>query len=165
MKDQSKSKLISAILMAVIGILFIVLKNDVISIGMTVLGIMLIVQAILDLVGKRFAMAVVKGVIGVLIIVLGWLFLTVALYIMAAVLLICGVLQLIDVIKSLPHFKSLLGKVVGFIQPAVYIVIAVFLFMDQGKTVSWVFILAGIFFIIQGALALIDCLANRNKSN
>lgn len=165
MKDQSKSKLISAILMTVIGVLFIVLKSEVISIGMTILGVMLIVQAILDLINKKFASAVIRGVIGALVIVLGWLFVTVALYIMAAVLLICGVLQLIDVIRSLPHFKSILAKIVGFIQPAVYIVIAVFLFMDQGKALSWVFILGGVFFIVQGALALIDCLANRNKSN
>lgn len=161
MKNQSKSKLISAILMAVIGILFIILKNDVIRIGITVLGIMLIVQAIINLVNKNFVSAVIKGVIGVLIIVLGLIFLTVALYIMAAVLLICGLLQLIDVIKSLPRVKSMLAKVVGFIQPVVYIGIAVCLFMDQGGTVSWVFILSGIFFIIQGALALIDCLATR----
>ena len=161
MKNQSKSKLVSAILMTLIGILFIILKNKVISIGMTILGVMLIVQAVIDLFNKKFASAVIKGVIGALVIVLGWLFVTVALYIMAAVLLICGILQLIDVIKSLPHFKSIFAKIVGFIQPVVYIGIAVCLFMDQGGTVSWVFILSGIFFIVQGALALIDCLVTR----
>lgn len=161
MKTQSTSKLIAAILMTVLGVLFIVLKNDVISIGMTVLGTMLIVQAVLDLIGKRYVTAVIKAVIGVFIIVLGWVFLTVALYVMAAVLLIYGILQLIDVVKALPTLKTVLAKVVGFIQPVVCLVIALCLLFNQGGTIAWVFIFSGIFLVIQGVLALIDCLATR----
>ena len=161
MKSKSTSKLIAAILMTVLGILFIVFKNDIIGIGMTVLGAMLIIQAVLDLIGKNYVSAVIKAVIGVLLIVLGWLFVTVALYIMAAVLLIYAILMLIEVIKALPKLKTALAKVVGFIQPVGYLVVALCLLFNQGGTVAFVFILAGIFLIIQGALALVDCLATR----
>ncbi|MBE6533873.1 MAG: hypothetical protein E7678_02755 [Ruminococcaceae bacterium] len=161
MKTQSTSKLIAAILMTVLGIMFIILKGDVISIGMTVLGIMLIVQAVLDIFSKKYVSVVIKAVIGILIIVMGWLFVTVALYIMAAVLLIYAILQLFDVIRALPKLKTVLAKVVGFIQPAVYLAISLCLLFNQGGTISVVFIIAGIFLIIQGVLALLDCLATR----
>ena len=161
MKTQSTSKLIAAILMTLLGILFIILKSDVISIGMTVLGIMLIVQSLLDILGKRYVLAVIKAVIGVLIIFMGWLFVTVALYIMAAVLLIYAILQLFDVIRALPKMKPILAKVVGFIQPVGYLVISLCLLFNQGGTIAVVFIVAGIFLIVQGALALIDCLVTR----
>ena len=161
MKSQSTSKLIAAILMTVLGILFIVFKNDIIGIGMTVLGAMLIIQAVLDIISKKYASAVIKAVIGVLIIVLGWLFVTVALYIMAAVLLIYSLLMLIDVIRALPKLKTIFAKVIGLVQPVGYLVVSLCLLFNQGGTVAFVFILAGIFLIIQGALALVDCLITR----
>jgi hypothetical protein len=80
---------------------------------------------------------------------------------MAAVLLIYAILMLIEVIKALPSTKTLLAKIVGFIQPVGYLVVALCLLFNQGGTVDWVFILAGIFFIVQAALALVDCLATR----
>lgn len=161
MNVKNQNKLIGALLLTVLGILFLIWKGGVISIAMTVLGVMLIVQAVLDLIAKNYVPCVVRGVLGVVIIVFGWAFVTVALYIMAAVLLIYGILQLIEAIKAYPKQKNAVSKIVGFIQPAVCILISVCLLFNQGGTISWVFIIAGIFLIVQGVLGLIDALTSK----
>ena len=161
MKVKNQNKLIAAILVTVLGLLFLIWKGGVISIAMTVLGVMLLVQAVLDVIAKDYTAGAIKAVLGVAIIVFGWAFLTIALYVMAAVLLVYGILQLIDAYKAYPKQKSLTAKIVGFIQPAIYTLIAVCLLFNQGETVSWVFIIAGIFLIVQGVLALIDCVTSK----
>ena len=68
MKTQSRNELIAAILMTVMGILFLVWKSNVISIAMTVFGIFLILQAILSLIAKQYVVAAIKGFFGVIVI-------------------------------------------------------------------------------------------------
>ena len=162
MKAKNQNKLISAILITVLGVLFLIWKSDVISVAMTVLGVMLIVQGILDLVHKNIVSGVIRVALGILIIVFGWAFVTIALYVMAVVLLIYGIMQLISTIRNLASEKSLVAKIVGFIQPALYLVIAACLLFNQSGAITWVFILSGIFLIIQGVLALIDCLSSKS---
>jgi uncharacterized membrane protein (DUF2068 family) len=100
---------------------------------------------------------------GALILVfgLGNLLVTVALYVIAAVLLVYGILQLIGALKALNKKSKLLAKVFAFLEPAVCIFVAVCLLFNQGGTVAWVFIVSGIFLIIDGVIALVDCLANK----
>ena len=163
MKAQNQNKLISAILMTALGVLFIIFKNEVISIAMTVLGVLLVVQAILDFIHKAYVSGVVRAVMGALILVfgLGNLLVTVALYVIAAVLLVYGILQLIGALKALNKKSKLLAKIFAFLEPAVCIFVAVCLLFNHGGTVAWVFIVSGVFLIIDGVIALIDCVANK----
>ena len=161
MKAQSRNDLVAAILMTVIGVLFLILKAEVISIAMTIFGALLILQAVLDLIAKQYVMAVVKGVIGVAVIVFGWVLIDIATIILAIVLLIFGLLQLIESIKALPEAKNLVAKILGFVKPGICIAIAVCLFINAGSVINVVFIIAGVFFIIQGVISLVDCLATR----
>lgn len=163
MKVKNQNKLIAALFLILLGVLFLIWKGGVISIAMTVLGVMLIVQAVFDVIGKNYVGCVVRAVLGIVILIFGWAFVTVALYVMAAVLLIYGILQLIEAIKVFPKQKSLTAKIVEFIQPAICIVIAVCLLFNQGATVSWAFIVAGVFLIVQGVLGLIDALTSKAK--
>jgi uncharacterized membrane protein HdeD (DUF308 family) len=163
MKVKNQNKLIAALFLTLLGLLFLIWKGGVISIAMTVLGVMLIVQAVFDVIGKNYVGCVVRAVLGIVILIFGWAFVTVALYVMAAVLLIYGLLQLIEAIKAFPKQKSLTAKIVEFIQPAICIVIAVCLLFNQGATVSWAFIVAGVFLIVQGVLGLIDALTSKAK--
>ena len=161
MKAQSRNDLVAAILMTVLGVLFLILKGGVISIAMTVFGVFLFVQAILDIIAKQYVMAVVKAVIGVVVILLGWLLIDIAIIIFAIILAIFGVLQLIEAIKAFPQIKNMLGKVLVFVKPVVCIVISVCLFVNAGGVIDVMFIIAGVFFIVQGVISLISCLATR----
>ena len=159
MKTQSRNELIAAILMTVMGILFLVWKSNVISIAMTVFGIFLILQAILSLIAKQYVVAAIKGFFGVIVILLAWVFIKVALIIFAILLALVGLLQLLESIKNLPHAKTVLVKVLSFVKPAIYIAISVCLFVNTVKAVDIVFIIAGVFFIVEGIISLINYFA------
>lgn len=162
MKIKNSNKLISAILMTVIGILFIIMKMDVISIAMTVFGVMLIVQAVLDIVAKDITSGVIKAVVGIAIIVFGWALVKIATYVLAVALLIYGILRLVDCIKGFKKQDSMLAKVIELILPVVCIVVAVSVFVGSfGALASIAFIIAGVFLIVHGVLDLVDCLASK----
>ena len=151
---KTSEKVVSAVLTIVLGILLVVLPNRIVEICMTVLGIVLIVSGILNLIDKMVMPAVVKIVVGALIILCGWVLVSAVLYIVAALLLIYGILQLYARIKLKVKGARVIDTVLAYAAPIVCIVIAFFLFFNQGATLRWVFIVAGIFTIIEGALML-----------
>lgn len=153
--EKKSEQLIQAILTIVLGVLFMVFKSDIIGIAMTVLGVALIISAVVDLVHKQVAPCVIKAVVGVVIIVFGWTLMSAALYIMAALLLIYGILLLYQTIKDNKRIENA-DKILRFVKPILYIVISVCLLFNQGGTIAWVFILSGVFFIVEGIISLVQ---------
>lgn len=161
--DKKSENLVFSVLMIVLGVLFIVYKNGVIGIAMTVFGVALIVSAILDLMHKDIVPCVVKAVIGVVVIIFGWTLVSAAIYIMAALLLIYGILRLYLAIKN----RTLLdtkSKIINYVDCALYIIIGICLLFNQGGTIDWIFILSGVFLIINGVLALIQSFIPNSSS-
>ena len=64
---KKSEKIITALITIALGVLFIVLRGDLISILMTVLGLGLIAFGVLDLIDKRIPPAVVKFVGGAIV--------------------------------------------------------------------------------------------------
>ena len=159
--EKKSEHLIQAILTIALGVLFMVFKSDIIGIAMTVLGVALIISAVVDLVHKQVAPCVIKAVVGVVIIVFGWTLMNAALYIMAALLLIYGILLLYQTIKDKERVENA-DKILRFVKPILYIVISVCLLFNQGGTIAWVFILSGIFFIVEGIISLVQYLKGMN---
>ncbi len=145
---------VAAIASVVLGILLIILKNDVISIALTVLGAAVLISAIVDFTGKRTNSAVIQAVIGVCILVFGWVFVNLALYVFAAALLIVGLLQIINIGKSGAGRPAKAGLAVYF-KPAVTVLAGACLLLNQSGTIAWVFVVSGILLIAEGVLELI----------
>ena len=82
---KKSEKIIAACLMVAVGILLVVLKDDMISILMTILGVGLIALGIMDLVSRKIPLAVVKLVCGVFIIVCGWVVADIVLLVLGVV--------------------------------------------------------------------------------
>ncbi len=158
MKKSNSNKLLSAILMLLVGVLFLIWKGGVVALAMTAIGVLLIVAAIMNLIRKKIPVGVVCAVLGVLVLFVGGLFVSVALYVLAAILLIYGILLLMDILKRGFKRMGTLAIVVRVAQPAVCILVAACLLFNQGGTVDWVFILSGLFLIVEGVLALADAL-------
>lgn len=158
---KKTEKIIVAALTMLMGVLFLVLKSELISIMMTVAGVSLIVLGVLDLIRRAIPFAVVKLVIGVVIIIFGWVLTAAVLYIVAAALVICGILIIYEKIKnrSKTKKKSLLHTLLEFAVPAVIICIGCLLFFNQTAAVNVVFIISGIFAILDGALMLFNAFA------
>lgn len=158
---NNKSLFITSAFNIILGIIFLVWKNQVVSIAMSILGALLVVQSILHLVRKDYTSAIIKASIGIIVIVFGWALASAALFIMSAVWLIYGVMQLLEILKFLPDVKKTGAKVIMLIRPVMDVLIAGSLLFNQSGTVAWVFIIAGIFLIIEGCLSLIDALATK----
>ena len=159
----SNDKLIEGALTILLGILFLILQGQVITVAMTVLGVVLIVMAVLDLLDHQPFPAIVKAVFGVVVLVFGWAITTAALYILAAVLLIWGIYELYAKLRV--HLK---GNTVGltvmlYIAPILNILLGLLLLFNQGGTVAWVFIVVGVLLIVDGVMLLCGALSKKSK--
>ena len=101
-------------------------------------------------------MGIIKIVVGAVVIVFGWAFVTVALYVIGVLLILYGLLALVNKIKLRVHYTNVVSTVISYSVQVVSIIIGLFLLFNQGGTVNWVFIVAGIFSIIEGLLLLVD---------
>ena len=156
-KSNKSNELLTAIALILIGGLFIIYKGEVISIAMSLIGITLVVLGIIDILRARVFSGVVKLVFAALVVLAGWLFVTLALYLLGAFLLIAGITQLIAISK-LKIKKLTLPAVMHIAQPVIYILVAICLFFNQGGAISWVFILSGVFLILDGIAGIIGAL-------
>lgn len=147
---KRSNKFLTALFTIVLGVLFIVLKGDVVSIGMTIMGVALIISSIIDLIKKQGSQSIVKLVIGIVVIVFGWTLVSAALYIMAAVLLISSIMQISTISKMTKGFN------LSYLQPIMSLVVAICLLFNQGGTISWVFVVSGVCLIIEGVIAFFD---------
>ena len=156
-KSNKSNELLTAIALILIGGLFIIYKGEVISIAMSLIGITLVGLGIIDILRSRVVSGVVKLVFAALVVLAGWLFVTLALYVLGAFLLIAGITQLIALSK-LKIKKLTLPAVMHIAQPIIYILVAICLFFNQGGAISWVFILSGVFLILDGIAGIIGAL-------
>jgi len=155
---KKTEKLIAALATMALGILLLIMKGNMISILMTVVGVALIVLGVIDLINKAVPLGVVKIVVGVLIILFGWVLVSAVLYIMGALLIVVGILVLYELIKN--RTKLLFhdwASVLKYAKPVVCILIGLLLFFSGFE---WIFIIAGIITVIEGALILVDALKN-----
>lgn len=155
---KKTEKIISALLTIALGVLLITLRGKFISILMTVFGLGLIAFAVLDLCNRLVPPAVIKAVVGVVIILCGWTIIEAVLYILAAILLVAGILLLYEKIKNHVRCNALWQTICQYAVPALFIVIGLLFLFNQGNTVKWVFIVSGIFTVVEGGLLLANAI-------
>jgi hypothetical protein len=90
---MKNSKILTGILLSVIGLLLIILKGKLIRITATFIGVVFIINGIMTILNNVLTKGVITIVIGAAIILFGWLFITIALYIVGALLIVYGVLD------------------------------------------------------------------------
>ena len=146
-------KIVSSVLVIVLGVLCLIMKRDVITVAMTLLGALLILSGLFDIAGKLIPSAVVKIVVGVLFIIFGFTIFSAVLYIVAALLLIWGIVSLYYRIRFRVKGARAIDTIAAYAAPVLGIVIAFLLFFNQGGTVDWVFIGVGIFLILEGIIS------------
>lgn len=149
------SKISSAIISIAVGLMFIILKDDIIGIALTLVGIGAIIMAVVDFVNRQTQNGVIKAIIGVTVLVLGWVFVDIAVYIIAGALIVLGISQIIAAVR-LSVFGNSLQKVFMFIKPITTLAAGLCLFFNKGGTMDWIFILSGVLILVEGLLSLAD---------
>ena len=145
----------AGLLSVLLGILFIILKQDVITISMCIIGALFIAAAIYDLVKKAYPFAIIKGVIGPSIIVFCWLFINLALFILAAIIIAFGLLQIVG-IEAIADLCGTKQKIFIYAKPVIYILAGLCLLLNQWATMGFAFIFIGILLIISGIILLFE---------
>ena len=158
------SQFVSAIMTLVLGILFLILKGEVVGIALTVFGIVLIVTAVLELIRKNIVSGIIKAVLGIAVLTIGWVLLDIALLVIGIVLVVFGVLEFIKRIVAIVKKQNgkLLATVLGFISPVFSVGAGAFLITSSGEAVTWAIIVGGVLLIIDGLIALVEALASKN---
>lgn len=156
---KKSEKLITALLTIAIGVLLLVLRGELISILMTVVGVALIVLGVMDLISRAIPAAVIKLVCGIAIIVCGWVVVKAVLYVFAVLLIILGILIIYYNIKRRVKGCTPFQTVCKYAVPIICIVIGVLLFFNGGVAVNVIFIVCGILTIIEGGLLLFNALS------
>ena len=151
---KQSEKIISAILTMVVGILLIAMKDNFISILMTIAGGCLIVVGVVDACNRLLPPAVIKIVSGLLLIICGWAVVRAVLYIVAALLLVGGILLLYDKIKRRCKCERLLFTISEYATIGIMIFIGFLLLFHQAQAVNVIFIVSGVLTIIEGGLLL-----------
>ena len=148
-------KIIAGLLTIVLGVLLIVLKGSVVSVLMTALGVGLLAFGVVDLWNQLIPPAVVKLVVGAIIILCGWVIVEAVLYVLAGVLIILGILILYEKIKCKAVCPTVWQTICDYAVPVFFILMGILLLFNQGSTLAWVFVLSGVFTIIEGGLLLV----------
>ena len=103
---NKSEKIITAIFTIAIGVLLIIMKGEMISVFMTILGVSLIIFGIIDLLRKNIPFAVVKIVVGSVVILFGWTIVSAVVYIIANIVLIIGVFALYPAFLPISPIKG-----------------------------------------------------------
>lgn len=153
---KNSNKMITAIVAIVVGIMFIVMKGEIVSLALTLLGIAAIVMGILDIVKQETKIGVVKLICGALVITFGWLFVNVALTVIAVLLIVYCVGNLASNLKIDGYAMSGVQKFRTFFKPLTGLVAGICLLFNQGGAVAWAFVITGLIFIADGIMMLYE---------
>ncbi len=158
---KKSERILAACFTMVVGILLIVMKDDFISILMTLLGVGLLALGVMDLVAHNVPAAVIKIVCGVLVIVCGWVIVRAVLYIVAAALLVFGILLLYDKIKHKVRGFTPFRTVCEYAVPVFYILTGVLLLFHNNAAIEAILIICGALTVLEGAIALYNAVSDR----
>ena len=149
---KKTEKLIASIVAIALGILLIILKGTTVQVITSIFAVLLLVLGIMDFLAGEGQIATLKCVGGIFILAFSWLILSAVLYAIAVMLLVASVWWVFELWKTSCvrsfgyHFLLLYAR------PIFLAMIGAFLLFHQGDGKEWVFVVAGILTIVEGAL-------------
>ncbi len=152
---KKSERIVSALVAMVVGILFIILKDDFIGILMTIVGLSLIAFGVADIIRRIFSQAIVKIISGVVLTIAGWVVVEAVLYILSGILLIFGTLCLYDKIKRRAGCDSFWLNVLEYATPALCIAIGGLLLLQGESLRNVVCVLSGLLAVVEGGILLV----------
>src|SRR5574344_2087032 len=114
--------------------------TQIVSIAITVIGVILIVLGILNIVHKNTVYGIIELIVGILVIVFGWTMAWIALIVLAVIMVVYGIQGLIK--------KNGLWASLGELLVGILILLVAF-----GNHFAWSFV--NVLFIIAGALMIV----------
>ena len=144
--DRFGNALTTAIIYITLGVLFCIFRQDVVSWGMLVFGALLIVKGVLDCVNTKSPIGTLPIVIGALLVILRFVLPNFIVQVFGICLAISGFMQLLN---------GSAKKLIPLINCIITLVAGILLVVFSGEALSTVFLISGIFLIVNGVLALV----------
>lgn len=142
---KADKRLTNALLHIAIGALFCVFKDQILNWILTLVGVVFIINGIIQISNKKTASGILNIVVGIAVLVLGWVLIEIAMVVLGALLLIGGISDYVHSKKSkLDLIKMLVSILVGIL-----------LVTNGFLAISWLFIAIGVALIIEGVLQLL----------
>ncbi len=149
---QVANVLIYALIYIVVGILFCIFRGAVAVWCVYALGVLLIVQGVLDMVNRRLVQGILEAAIGVLAIGFAAAITKYAIIVLGVILLVWAVLRLFDNSRKT-------GLALLYIIGAA--VIGVLMIINAFAVLDWFFLVIGILLIVEGVLCLLPASAKK----
>ncbi len=153
---KKSERIISALVAMVVGILFVILKDDFIGILMTIVGLSLIVLGVVDIIHQIFSQAIIKIISGIVLMIAGWVVVEAVLYILSGILLIFGTLCLYDKIKRRVRCEGIWLNLLEYATPAICIAIGGLLLLQGESLRNIICIVSGLLAVVEGGVLLIQ---------
>lgn len=144
---QLYPNLTSALVYVVIGLLFCIFRQTVVSWAMLVFGILLIVKGIIDAVHGLTVSGVISIVIGALLVILRFSLPGFIIQVFGIILAVSGISQL---------FNGKAKKLIPFLSCILTLAAGLLIVFFSGETLSIIFLISGILLIIDGVLVLFN---------
>ena len=155
------NKLAVAILSIALGVVFIVLRQDVISVGIVILGIVLLIAAVIFFITyftskmtpkptQNIIFAIISAIIGILLLVNPPFIGAFAFIVIGIILIIVGVLDLIEAFKTSGPSKGL-----SIIAAILLIVLGIIMFFNPVAFMWLITVFIGIALLVNGVVMLV----------
>jgi hypothetical protein len=141
-------ELISSLLYILIGILFIVFRDQALGFAMTVAGALFLIFGVFDLLKNNWAGGAVSLVTGLSIIIFGWILTEIVILVFGILIALKGIVSLID---ELRRSKK---NIVDIVFASLTIVIG--LMLAFGELISFMIAVAGVMLMFSGIVKLIN---------
>lgn len=154
-KKERARNIVDAVIAIGFGVLCLVMRGDLLSVMLVVLGALLVAAGVVDIVLRHeIVIGTVKIVIGVLSVSMAWDPMTVRilLYLLALVMTVYGVLGILQVLVN--SSNGIKARFHAAARPAIHLAIGIALFFHQPGFVTWFFLVTGVLFIVIGILSV-----------
>jgi uncharacterized membrane protein HdeD (DUF308 family) len=148
------SRIVLAVALIIIGVLFCALRASMLSILLTLVGVVLIALGIYDIVRKKYVKGAIEAAAGLVIIVCGWTIVEITLLILGIVFIAYAVYSIIE---SAPKIKESKGanKILTILNPILLLVFGILLVVSYWALGDVICIIIGIIAIVDGISLLI----------
>ena len=149
---KKTEKLIASIVAIALGILLIILKGTTVQVITSIFAVLLLVLGVMDFVLKEGQIGAIKCLAGIFVLAFSWLIRSTVLYAIAAILLVAALWWVYELWRTSCLRSFSYHALLKYSHPLLLALIGVFLLFHNGEEREWVFIFAGIFTVLEGAL-------------
>ncbi|MEG2541430.1 MAG: DUF308 domain-containing protein [Clostridia bacterium] len=151
---MSTSQIVTAVAFIVIGIMFCAFRSGMLSILLTVVGVVAIAMGIFDTVKKQYAKGITEVVVGIIIIACSWTVVEITLLLLGVAFIGFGIYMLVKNAPAMSEEKGI-NKIMVILNPILVLIFGILLFAARWAIGDAICIVLGVIAIINGILMLV----------